>query len=586
MRRFLNRTLILRVAAFVAIASLSGGAVPVRGVVAVASFSFAPPVPIAGAGTLGNGGSVTLTVTAKDGSGTAIPNATVWLQFFANASGGTSGTATTSCGPITGSASSCTADSSGNLSIAYTSGNATLGADLIQVQDAAVPTIAPANDSYCYNKGKIQIVPAPIGLKDSILAGAVRDGAITDLDQNGNPIAGATIYLSLAQISPQDSNFNNLPANGVAMAQSFGSATYTNLDMTLKPFVTDSQGQVPYYYRTPTLLPTDQRDDSMIASDSAVRGCLFSAHYRYLPPTATRTDRISGPDRYNTAADITGTYEARGTTDTVFIATGLNFPDALAGAAVAGHIGAPVLLVNSGIPAIVASQLAQIQPKHIVILGGTGVVSSAVESNLHTYAADVQRFGGSDRYQTAQFIAQNYYPTGADTVFIATGLNFPDALAGAAIAGHIGAPVLLVPAAGLSAATTAALNSLHPNHIVILGGTGVVSVAQQALLSGYASVVRFGGADRYATAQQIADNYFPSGANIAFIATGPNFPDALAGAAIAGALNAPVELVSPVAIPPSTLASLTNVVKPHSIVVLGGTGVVSDAVMAQLATLP
>jgi len=62
-----------------------------------------------------------------------------------------------------------------------------------------------------------------------------------------------------------------------------------------------------------------------------------------------------------------------------YIATGLNFPDALAGAAVAGSQGAPILLVlPDSIPAATAAELARLQPGRIVILGGAGVVSDGV----------------------------------------------------------------------------------------------------------------------------------------------------------------------------------------------------------------
>jgi putative cell wall-binding protein len=585
--RIFSKPFLMRLSVLVAIVSIGGGPVPASGVTPVASFAFQPPVPIAARGTLASGTTVNLTVTAKDGGGTAIPGASMWLQFFPTSSSGALGTATACGGPL-GAGKTCLADGSGNVVITYKAGAATLGADLVQVQDAAVPTIAPANDSYCYNKGSLKIVPAPMGLKNTILAGAVRAGAVTDLDQLGHPIVGATIALSLAQINPVDANFDDLPPNGSGMALSAGAGAYTSLGLAAKTFVTDSHGQVPFFYRTPTLLPSNLRDDSLLASDKVVRGCLFAAHYEFLPPTNTRTDRIAGPDRYNTAADITGTYAARGSTDTVFIATGQNFPDALAGAAIAGHLGAPILLVNdAGIPAIVATQLSKLSLKHIYILGGSGVVSNAIATQLHSYAADVQRLGGANRYDTAGLIAKHFYPAGVDTVFVATGLNFPDALAGAAVAGHKGAPILLVGAgSGLPAATSSALSALHPNHIVILGGTGVVSAGQASLLAGYAPVARYAGSDRFGTASSIANAYFPSGANIAFIATGLNFPDALAGAAVAGALNAPIELVVLNSIPAPTLSSLQNVVKPHSFVVLGGTGVVSDAVMAQLRTLP
>ena len=586
MRGSFKRTLALRLATLAAIASIAGSVAPVRGVVGISSFSFAPPVPIAAAGTLATGSTVSLTVTARNSAGTPIPGATVWLQFFPTTASGIPGSAM-ACGLVLGTAKTCVADGSGNVAITYKAGDATLGADLIQVQDALIPTVAPANDTYCYNKGRLAITPAPLDTANTMLAGAVRGGVVTDLDKNGLPIAGATIYLSLAQINPEDANFNHLPPNGSGSALSSGAGTWTSLGLATKPFVTNSLGQVPFFYRTPTLLPSNLRDDSLIASDKGTRGCLFSAHYRFQPPTNTRTDRLAGPDRYNTAAAISGTYEAFGTTDTVFVATGLDYPDALAGAAIAGHIGAPVLIVGTSLPPIIATQLDRIRPKRIVILGGTSVVSSTIATQLHAWTSDVRRYGGTDRYGTAQLVAQAYYPAGVDTVLVATGLNFPDALAGAAVAGHIGAPILLVDGGDtLPPATQAALTSLHPKHIVILGSTGVVSAAQAALLAGYAPVVRYGGSDRYATAALIADHYFASGARIAFVATGANFPDALTGAAIAGFLNAPMELVTLDSIPAPTLSSLTNVVKPHSFVVLGGVSVVSDAVKAQLATLP
>src|SRR4029077_9680863 len=225
--------------------------------------------------------------------------------------------------------------------------------------------------------------------------------------------------------------------------------------------------------------------------------------------------------------------------------------------------------------------------KHIYIMGSTAVVSSAIATQLHTRAADVERFGGTDRDDTASITAKHFYPGGVDTVFVATGLNFPDALAGAAIAGHKGAPILLVGAGNtLPAATSFVLSALHPNHIVILGSTAVVSAAQASALAGYAPVVRYAGTDRFGTPALLANASFPAGANLAFIATGLNFPDALAGAAVAGALNAPIELVLLNSITAPTLSSLKNVVQSHSYVVLGSAGVVSDAVMAQLRTLP
>ena len=59
-------------------------------------------------------------------------------------------------------------------------------------------------------------------------------------------------------------------------------------------------------------------------------------------------------------------------------------------------------------------------------------------------ADPVDRLAGSNRYATAAEISQWAYPDGSDVVFVATGLDFPDAIAGGAAAAAEGGPLLLV----------------------------------------------------------------------------------------------------------------------------------------------
>ncbi|HEU0236863.1 MAG TPA: cell wall-binding repeat-containing protein, partial [Candidatus Limnocylindrales bacterium] len=54
------------------------------------------------------------------------------------------------------------------------------------------------------------------------------------------------------------------------------------------------------------------------------------------------------------------------------------------------------------------------------------------------------RYAGSDRYATAAAISAAHYAPGVAVAYVATGANFPDALAGAAVAGNLGGPLLLV----------------------------------------------------------------------------------------------------------------------------------------------
>ncbi len=196
--------------------------------------------------------------------------------------------------------------------------------------------------------------------------------------------------------------------------------------------------------------------------------------------------RMAGADRYQTAATI-----SRKTSGTdvpeVYVASGMNFPDALAGAAAAGAAGAPVLLVPPGtIPAAVKTELARLRPERIVVLGGTGAVSRTVESQLRRYASDgVVRIDGPDRFGTSVAISESTVEPGVPIAYVADGMNFPDALAGASVAAAQGGPILLVRQGAIPSTIGSELSRLQPQRIAVLGGTGAVGSGVQAQLKQY-----------------------------------------------------------------------------------------------------
>jgi putative cell wall-binding protein len=231
--------------------------------------------------------------------------------------------------------------------------------------------------------------------------------------------------------------------------------------------------------------------------------------------------------------------------------------------------------------------LTFLHPTKIVVLGGTGAVSDAVKGALAGYsalgAAGVTRLAGSSRYATAAAISAATYKPGVEEVLIATGLNFPDALAGAAVAGKLGDPLLLVTSTAIPAATAAELTRLKPHRITILGGPSVVSSSVSGALSLYTDggIFRVAGSSRYETAALIAETWFSPQPTLALVATGTNFPDALAGAALAGRLSSPILLVAPTSIPAPASDAL-DYLAPPEIDVLGGTSAVSSGVATQL----
>ena len=297
--------------------------------------------------------------------------------------------------------------------------------------------------------------------------------------------------------------------------------------------------------------------------------------------------RLAGSDRYATAAAISAASFDPGV-PVAYVATGTTFPDALAaGAAAASHDGPVLLVASTYVPPATATELARLRPAVIKVVGGASMVSAGVAETLRQYATGgtVERIAGANRYGTAAHISADTFAQGVAVTYVATGLTFPDALAGVAAAGTSDGPILLVKADEIPVETAAELTRLEPGRIVVLGSTGVVSDAVAADLAAFTSggVTRLAGPDRYATAVAVSNGTFTT-AETVFIATGLTFPDALGGGPVAGALPGPLLLVPGTAVPPSVATELRRL-DPDSVIILGGTGSVSDGVSSQIANL-
>jgi putative cell wall-binding protein len=205
---------------------------------------------------------------------------------------------------------------------------------------------------------------------------------------------------------------------------------------------------------------------------------------------------------------------------------------------------------------------------------------------LEAYTSgSVRRLAGNTRYETAAAISADTFDPGVPVAYVATGANFPDALAGTPPAGSQGGPVLLTAANDLPDAVASELDRLNPARIVILGATGAVSNAVATELDAYTAgtVTRLSGNDRYATAVAVSKASFAT-ADTVFVATGASFPDALAGGPVAGIDGMPLLLVPASSLPDVVRAELLRL-DPSAVVVLGGTGVVSNAVVNEIRYL-
>ncbi|HEY9497477.1 MAG TPA: cell wall-binding repeat-containing protein [Terrimesophilobacter sp.] len=303
-------------------------------------------------------------------------------------------------------------------------------------------------------------------------------------------------------------------------------------------------------------------------------------------PGALQTVRMEGGDRFATAVAISERLvpDAGVGIDTLWIANGLGFPDALSAGPAAASQGAPLLLITQNqIPSSVLTEIQRLKPNQIYVAGGEGVVSAAVFGQLNALAKDrAIRLGGANRYETSRLIvSEAFRDYGAWTVTFADGRNYPDALAAGPAVSKFYGPVVLIDGSASTpdAATRQLLSGLNTASITLAGGTGVISSKLEQSLratAGIVEVIRDGGANRYETANAVNGRAFAS-ADIVFLATGAGFADALAGGAAAGTVWAPLFLVQKDCIPQTTMDLIVSL-RPKVIFLLGGAGVLSSAV--------
>lgn len=158
----------------------------------------------------------------------------------------------------------------------------------------------------------------------------------------------------------------------------------------------------------------------------------------------SKVDRISGKDRYETSAAVAReTIAIARAADPayarfVYVTTGADFPDALAVSPVAAYRARPVLLVQpSVVPSATAAVLADFDVRRVYVVGGSGVVSPEIESELARQVPFVARLSGADRYETALAVIDHGVVAGLSRkgAGLATGRSFADALAGGAAQG-------------------------------------------------------------------------------------------------------------------------------------------------------
>ncbi len=300
-------------------------------------------------------------------------------------------------------------------------------------------------------------------------------------------------------------------------------------------------------------------------------------------------NRIFGESRYRTAMEISReAFPNSQSADAVVLARGDEFSDALAGSPFAYHSNGPLLLTPADrLHDDTAAEIERVLRSDgtVYILGGDAAISAEVQYEIEeNYDYEVKRLAGNDRYETAVKVGKKFLKKeeGNFPVFMATGENFPDALAVSSVAASGGGITLLSPSSSLDVKTEEFLRSYKDDleEVYVVGGASVLS---EEVYEESGAGERIAGNNRWETAVNLAERFFEGPSNVT-IASGLDFPDALSGGAYAATLEAPMLLAGPTDMPLSVvdyLNSLSSDLLPH-VFIFGGANAIGEEIMKQM----
>lgn len=293
--------------------------------------------------------------------------------------------------------------------------------------------------------------------------------------------------------------------------------------------------------------------------------------------------RIAGDNRYMTAVELSK--KAYEFSSVVVLATGENFPDALAGGVLASHYDAPLLLVRDrpDVLDLVLEEMKRLDVREVILLGGDLAISAEVEKVIRNVIPATRRIAGSNRYETAHLIAGEIGLPEGGHVFLASGVSYPDALSIGPVAAFQSTPVLLTHPDRLLPELEVALEELGVRRITLIGGPRAISPEVESILEERFILARIQGDAREDTALEIAKCYFTNPCEFLF-SSGENFPDGLVGGYYAALNKLPLLLVRDRGVRASVREYLAAR-EVESLTLLGGPLAIGEAIERELAEL-
>ena len=268
--------------------------------------------------------------------------------------------------------------------------------------------------------------------------------------------------------------------------------------------------------------------------------------------------------------------------DTAVLVRDDDYPDALVAGPLAANYNAPILMTpTKQVPRRVVDALRTHGFTKVILVGNSGAISAGAASQLQNAGFQVQRLGGQDRYRTAGAVADHLLAArGRDKsdVYLATGVDYPDALSASSAAIKNVGVVLLTPRRTVDGTSQGWMNSAKAAKVVAVGGPAVAAAERSVHLD-----EKQVGVDRYETAEKVASAYFPPNPGRIAVATGKDFPDATLAASLTARTGSPLVLTRPDTLTKPTTQFLTrNRASVRKVDVVGGKAAVTEKVRGEI----
>lgn len=438
----------------------------------------------------------------------------------------------------------------------------------------------------------------PVATITKLVVTVEGDRRMVDIDGKEalTPIKGATVELQGNTTEWHKAvSFNKVLDSKLTNEQ--GKAVFENPEIAsfIKILDADSSKDTGYYtnialYNRVAVVKADGYRVPQYATLEGVKmeNGVMHVKFTLIPEGGLYTNRIGGTNRYETSVDAARAafpdYEGD-----VIMASGDIYADALVANGLVGLKNQPLVLngLNS-LNAKVAEYLKDVKAKRVTIVGGDSAISPAVENELEKMGIKTERIFGANRYETSVNVLQHFVKGGysmggtVESVFIASGDNFADALVASVPAAMYARPILLTSKNALPKVVKDAIENekYAIKEVTVVGGTGAVSEKVYTDIN-ISEKQRLKGENRQLTAMAVADQFFMN-AGQAILVDGTDFADALSAGQLGWKIKAPILLSQSKTVLGKDLAAYLRNNKMTEITIVGGLGSVSDGIQKEL----